>query len=304
MERYNPQTDALIAANYTAGDLSGKVKDKAELQRMMELRQEPDTPILAVVSRLVSHKGLDLIKEVFHDIMRDIGKNICNLREQNKLTQEELAAKLFVTRQTVSNYEHGKTRPDMNMIMRIADVLNVDANAVFYGIPVPESRKTAFRRMMVSSAVLLMMVVGAIILHPLCLSLQAEKYITTPSFLMSMAEQIAPGLWRLNIPLVGNPLKNLNSFLIVGQRNLLIDTGFNQPACKEAMDTQLREIGADLGRTDLFMDTTQWGDGFTQDDYKALVSKMFDGTVKVSNDISAAQPSATNITVNFQGNIK
>jgi len=69
MERYNPQTDALIAANYTAGDLSGKVKDKAELQRMMELRQEPDTPILAVVSRLVSHKGLDLIKEVFHDIM-------------------------------------------------------------------------------------------------------------------------------------------------------------------------------------------------------------------------------------------
>ncbi|MET0016075.1 BMP family ABC transporter substrate-binding protein [Oscillibacter sp.] len=52
------------------------------------------------------------------------------------------------------------------------------------------------------------------------------------------------------------------------------------------------------------MDTTQWGDGFKQDDYKALVSKMFDGTVKVSNDISAEQPSATNITVNFQGNIK
>ncbi len=52
------------------------------------------------------------------------------------------------------------------------------------------------------------------------------------------------------------------------------------------------------------MDTTQWGDGFTQDDYKALVSKMFDGTVKVSNDISAEQPTATNITLNFQGNIK
>ncbi|MEA4942356.1 MAG: glycogen synthase GlgA [Oscillibacter sp.] len=69
MERYNPQTDALISANYTAADLSGKAKDKAELQRRMELREEPDTPILAVVSRLVSHKGLDLIKEVFHDIM-------------------------------------------------------------------------------------------------------------------------------------------------------------------------------------------------------------------------------------------
>ncbi len=107
--------------------------------------------------------------------MRDIGRNIRDLREQQKLTQEELADKLFVTRQTVSNYEHGKTRPDVDMIMKIADVLNVDANAVFYGIPVPENRKTAFRRLMVSSTVLLVMVIGAIILHPLCLSLQAEN---------------------------------------------------------------------------------------------------------------------------------
>ena len=41
-----------------------------------------------------------------------------------------------------------------------------------------------------------------------------------------MAEQITEDLWRLDIPLVGNPLKNLNSYLIVGQRSMLIDTGF------------------------------------------------------------------------------
>ena len=69
MKRYDPAADQLIAANYSAADLSGKAKDKAELQRMMGLREEPDTPIIAVVSRLVSHKGLDLIREVFHDIM-------------------------------------------------------------------------------------------------------------------------------------------------------------------------------------------------------------------------------------------
>ena len=68
-----------------------------------------------------------------------------------------------------------------------------------------------------------------------------------------MAEQLAPGLWRLDIPLEGNPLKNLNSFLITGERNLLIDTGFNQPACKRAMDDQIREIGTDLNRTDIFL---------------------------------------------------
>lgn len=37
------------------------------------------------------------------DDMRDTGKNIRDLRESKGLTQEELAARLFVTRQTVSN---------------------------------------------------------------------------------------------------------------------------------------------------------------------------------------------------------
>ena len=50
------------------------------------------------------------------------------------------------------------------------------------------------------------------------------------------------------------------------------------------------------------METTQWGDGFTQDDYKALVKAMFDGTVTVSNDITAMP--AVPITVNEYGNIK
>ena len=43
-------------------------------------------------------------------MMRDIGKNIRDLRQQKHLTQEELAEQLFVTRQTVSNYENGRTR--------------------------------------------------------------------------------------------------------------------------------------------------------------------------------------------------
>ena len=38
-------------------------------------------------------------------IMRDIGKNIRQLRTEKNMTQDELARKLFVTRQTVSNYE-------------------------------------------------------------------------------------------------------------------------------------------------------------------------------------------------------
>ncbi len=50
------------------------------------------------------------------------------------------------------------------------------------------------------------------------------------------------------------------------------------------------------------METTQWGDGFTQDDYKALVKDMFDGKITVSADISAMPE--TTITVTDHGNIK
>ena len=53
------------------------------------------------------------------------------------------------------------------------------------------------------------------------------------------------------------------------------------------------------------MGSTQWADGFTQDDYKALVKDMFDGKITVSNDISAEPASlAGTATVNAYGNIK
>ena len=54
------------------------------------------------------------------------------------------------------------------------------------------------------------------------------------------------------------------------------------------------------------MESTQWADGaFTQDDYKALVKAMFDGTLTVSNDVTkAASDFATVITVEDLGNIK
>ena len=48
--------------------------------------------------------------------------------------------------------------------------------------------------------------------------------------------------------------------------------------------------------------STQWGDGFSEADYKALVKSLFDGTITVSND-TTAEP-AVSITVNYQGNIK
>ena len=49
--------------------------------------------------------------------------------------------------------------------------------------------------------------------------------------------------------------------------------------------------------------STQFADGFTQDDYKALVAKMFKGEITVSNAIDA-EPAVTAVKVDYQGNIK
>ena len=75
--------------------------------------------------------------------MRDIGKNIRDLRTQAGLSQDQLAEQLFVTRQTISNYETGRTRPDLDQLLRIAELFGTDANAVLYGPPIPPSRRKA-----------------------------------------------------------------------------------------------------------------------------------------------------------------
>ncbi|MCI8690017.1 MAG: MBL fold metallo-hydrolase [Oscillibacter sp.] len=67
-------------------------------------------------------------------------------------------------------------------------------------------------------------------------------------------EQLSKDLWRLEIPLVGSPLKTLNSYLILGaERSLLIDTGFRQEPCREAMEQQLSALGVDRNRLDIFL---------------------------------------------------
>jgi len=69
-----------------------------------------------------------------------------------------------------------------------------------------------------------------------------------------MIEEILPHIYRIGIPLPRNPLKSLNSYFIRGQeRNLLIDTGFNQPECRLAMDEAIKELGISMENTDILI---------------------------------------------------
>lgn len=70
-EGYNPARDTAIAHNFTSTDFSGKVQDKLELQRLAGLREDAGVPVIAIISRLVAHKGLDLITKAMENIVRN-----------------------------------------------------------------------------------------------------------------------------------------------------------------------------------------------------------------------------------------
>ena len=66
-----------------------------------------------------------------------------------------------------------------------------------------------------------------------------------------MIEEIRPGLHRVVVPLPGNPLKEINSYVLTSRdRNLIIDTGMKRPECQEVLEAGLDELGIDLERTD------------------------------------------------------
>lgn len=69
VDYYNPATDKYLFANYDLSDLSGKTTCKTELQKMLGLPVRADVPVIAVISRLVTHKGLDLIKSVAYSLL-------------------------------------------------------------------------------------------------------------------------------------------------------------------------------------------------------------------------------------------
>ena len=62
-----------------------------------------------------------------------VGRHIAAARKQAGLTQEELADRLHVTRQTISNYESMRSQPDIQMLVQLADCLQVPVEELIYG---------------------------------------------------------------------------------------------------------------------------------------------------------------------------
>lgn len=65
--------------------------------------------------------------------MNEVANSIKKLRQEKKMSQEQLAEQLYVTRQAVSNWENGKTQPDVDTIARLADIFDVSVERMIYG---------------------------------------------------------------------------------------------------------------------------------------------------------------------------
>ena len=66
---YDPATDPNIYAHYSREDRANKAVNKQKLQERLCMEQNPDLPLVGMVTRLVSHKGLDLVKEGIDNVM-------------------------------------------------------------------------------------------------------------------------------------------------------------------------------------------------------------------------------------------
>jgi glyoxylase-like metal-dependent hydrolase (beta-lactamase superfamily II) len=90
-----------------------------------------------------------------------------------------------------------------------------------------------------------------------------------------MIEEILPDIYKLEIPLPGNPLKAINSYVIRDSaRSLIIDTGLNRKECMDAMQAGLHKLDVKLRETDFFI-THLHADHF------ALVSSLVTNTSRV-----------------------
>ena len=63
----------------------------------------------------------------------ELGKRILTIRKENDLTQDELAEICSVTRQTISNWENGKSYPDLDTLVLLSDSFGVSLDAMLKG---------------------------------------------------------------------------------------------------------------------------------------------------------------------------
>lgn len=99
---YDPETDSSLFENYSVNDIKNKYVNKANLQMLTNLPQDINVPVIAIISRLVKHKGMDLIINGIEEILKErvqfiiLGKGDRNYELKFKALQDNYHDKVVV----------------------------------------------------------------------------------------------------------------------------------------------------------------------------------------------------------------
>lgn len=158
--------------------------------------------------------------------MNDIMKNIKRLRQKKGLTQEELAEKLHVTRQAVSNWETGKNQPDIELLKSLAETLEVDVTELLYG---PKLDK-GWRKRLIIAAVLCVLAAGAwaayVLLYDKARAIQYARFDTRLAMLLILGlRPLAFCLLGAAVPTLVSLWRDLHPATLSVRRRLLAAGG-------------------------------------------------------------------------------
>ena len=64
----------------------------------------------------------------------EFGKRLRKIRKKRKYTQEQIAEKLYITSESVSNFETGKTACAHEHVTKLCQILNVSADYLYFGV--------------------------------------------------------------------------------------------------------------------------------------------------------------------------
>lgn len=115
--------------------------------------------------------------------MAAIHSNLRGLRQRRGLTQEAVARKMGLARQAVSSHESGRTQPDLNTLLRYAEVYGVSAQEILYGSGRGEARERQLRRL--ALAAWLTLTLGALLQSGLLWA--ANQFLAVPEGVLDAA---------------------------------------------------------------------------------------------------------------------
>lgn len=117
-----------------------------------------------------------------------------------------------------------------------------------------------------------------------------------------MVSEVFPNIYLNEIPLPKNPLKALNSYIFVSdKRNLIIDTGFNLDACKDAFMRGVEALNIDLAKTDLVLTHMHVDHSGLADDLRKSGCQVF--ISKLDGDILNSFRTSTHTVIEKMNNL-